>query len=297
MKMAKEVRIGFDPKGVILPISSILPLRQLKPGVRVTQKYQQILASVREVGIIEPLIVFPQDRKAEMYLLLDGHIRLEVLKELGQTSARCLISTDDEAYTYNKRISKLATVQEHLMVLTAIKNGNVSEGRIAKALNLDIASIRRKRDLLVGVAPEAAEVLKNRNVSPKIFAALRKMKPIRQLEAAELLVATNNFSVPYMKALLASTPAEMLVDPDKHKVIEGLTPEQIAKMEKEMDALHRDLKLIEASHGNEALNLVLARGYLTKLFSNARVVRYLTQHYNDIFHELQVIVEVTSLES
>ena len=295
--MAKEVRIGFDPKGVILPIGSVLPLRQLKPGVRVTQKYQQILASVREVGIIEPLIVFPQDRKAEMYLLLDGHIRLEVLKELGQTSARCLISTDDEAYTYNKRISKLATIQEHLMVLTAIKNGNVSEGRIAKALNLDIASIRRKRDLLIGIAPEAAEVLKNRNVSPNIFAALRKMKPIRQLEAAELLVATNNFSVPYMKALLASTPAEMLVDPDKHKVIEGLTPEQIAKMEKEMDALHRDLKLIEASHGNEALNLVLARGYLTKLFSNARVVRYLTQHYGDIFHELQVIVEATSLES
>ena len=29
--MAKEVRIGFDPNGVILPIGSILPLRQLKP--------------------------------------------------------------------------------------------------------------------------------------------------------------------------------------------------------------------------------------------------------------------------
>lgn len=295
--MAKEVKIGFDPQSVNVPIGSILPLRQLKPGVRVTQKYRQILASVREVGIIEPLIVFPQDRKAEMYLLLDGHIRLEVLKELGQTSARCLISTDDEAYTYNKRISKLATVQEHLMVLTAIKNGNVSEERIAKALNLDIASIRRKRDLLIGIAPEAAEVLKNRSISPNIFAALRKMKPIRQLEVAELLVATHNFSVPYMKALLASTPAEMLVDPDKHKVIEGLTPEQIAKMEKEMDALHRDLKLVEASHGNEVLNLVLARGYLAKLFGNTRVVRYLSQHYGDILRELQAIVEATSLES
>jgi len=42
-------------------------------------KYQQILASVREVGIIEPLIVFPQDRKSEMYILLDGHLRLAVL--------------------------------------------------------------------------------------------------------------------------------------------------------------------------------------------------------------------------
>jgi hypothetical protein len=295
--MAKEVRIGFDPNGVIMPVVRILPLRQLKPGVRATQKYQQILASVREVGIIEPLIVFPQDRKGEMYILLDGHLRLEVLKELGVTSVRCLVSTDDEAYTYNKRISKLATIQEHMMVLNAITKGHLSEDRIAKALNLDIASIRKKRDLLIGIGAEAVEVLKNRTVSVSIFAFLRKMKPLRQLAVAELLVATNNFSVSYIKALLAATPTEMLVDPDKRKVIEGLTPEQIAKMEKEMDSLHRDLKLIEASHGNEVLNLVLARGYLAKLFGNARVVRYLAQNYDDIFRELQAIVEATSLES
>jgi ParB-like chromosome segregation protein Spo0J len=295
--MAKDVRIGFDPNGVIMPIGRILPLRQLKPGTRATQKYQQILASVREVGIIEPLIVFPQDRKSEMYILLDGHLRLEVLKELGVPSARCLVSTDDEAYTYNKRISKLATIQEHMMVLNAITKGHLSEDRIAKALNLDIASIRKKRDLLIGIGPEAVEVLKNRTVSVRIFAFLRKMKPLRQLAVAELLVATNNFSVAYIKALLAATPAEMLVDPDKRKVIEGLTPEQIAKMEKEMDSLHRDLKLIEASHGNEVLNLVLARGYLAKLFGNARVVRYLAQNYDDILRELQSIVEATSLES
>jgi ParB-like chromosome segregation protein Spo0J len=232
-----------------------------------------------------------------MYILLDGHLRLEVLKELGVTSARCLVSTDDEAYTYNKRISKLATIQEHMMVLNAITKGHLSEDRIAKALNLDIASIRKKRDLLIGIGAEAVEVLKNRTVSVRIFAFLRKMKPLRQLAVAELLVATNNFSVAYIKALLAATPAEMLVDPDKRKVIEGLTPEQIAKMEKEMDSLNRDLKLIEASHGNEVLNLVLARGYLAKLFGNARVVRYLAQNYDDIFRELQSIVEATSLES
>jgi hypothetical protein len=60
--------------------------------------------------------------------------------------------------------------------------------------------------------------------------------------------------------------------------------------------LQRDLKLIEESHGNEVLNVVLARGYLTKLFGNARVVRYLGQHHGDIFRELQAIVEGTSLE-
>jgi ParB-like chromosome segregation protein Spo0J len=295
--MGKDVQIAFDPHGVVLLIASILPLKQLKPGIKVTQKYQQVLASVREVGIIEPLIVFPQDRRHGIFLLLDGHLRLEVLKELAHTSARCLISTDDEAYTYNKRVSKLATIQEHVMVLNAIAKGHVSEERIAKALNLDLASIRKKRDLLVGIGAEAAEVLKNRNISPNAFAVLRKMKPVRQLDVAELLVATNNFSVRYTKALLAATPPEMLIDPESRTAVEGLTPEQISKMEKEMDALQRDLKQVQASHGDEVLNLVLARGYLAKLFANSRVIRYLGQNYADILRELQGIAEAASLES
>src|SRR5215469_10007666 len=55
-------------------------------------------------------------------------------------------------------------------------------------------------------------------------------------------------------------------NPDKHKVVEGLTPEQLAKMEKEMEALQRDLKIVEDSHGNQVLNLALVRHYLSKLF-------------------------------
>ena len=34
----------------------------------------------------------------------------------------CLISKDDEAFTYNKRINRLATVQEHYMILKAIES-------------------------------------------------------------------------------------------------------------------------------------------------------------------------------
>lgn len=63
-----------------------------------------------------------------------------------------------------------------------------------------------------------------------------------------------------------------------------------------MEVLQRDLKQVEESHGNEMLNLVLARGYLAKLFSNARVVRYLEQHHSDLLSELQAIVEGVSLQ-
>lgn len=294
--MAKQVPIAFSTQGMILPFTSILPLKQVKPAIKSSQKYLQVLPSVREVGIIEPLIVFPQAGKSDIYLLLDGHIRLEVLRHIGETHARCLISTDDEAYTYNRRVNRMATIQEHAMILKATRSG-VSEERIAKVSKMDVGSIRQKRDLLNGICKEAAEILKNRHVSLGVFSFLRKLKAMRQIEVAELLVATGNYSVPYAKALVAATHPDLLVEPDKHKVVEGLTPEQVTKMEKEMEALQQDLKFVEESHGNQVLNLVLARGYLAKLFGNARIVRYLGQHHPDVFHELQTASEAPSLET
>ena len=68
-------------------------------------------------------------------------------------------------------------------------------------------------------------------------------------------------------------------------------------MEKEMEVLQRDLGLIEESHGNQVLNLVLARGYLAKLLGNARVARHLGQHHEDILRELQSVSESSSLEN
>jgi hypothetical protein len=87
----------------------------------------------------------------------------------------------------------------------------------------------------------------------------------------------------------------MLHEPDKSKIVDGLSPEQVAKMEKEMEVLQRDLKLVEESHGNQVLNLVLARSYLARLFDNGRVARYLGQYHADIFRELQAVCEGSSL--
>ena len=70
----------------------------------------------------------------------------------------------------------------------------------------------------------------------KSWRVLRKL-PMRQIEVAELLAATANFTVPYVKALLAAAHPDMLVEPDKYKIVEGLTPEQVTKMEREMEAL------------------------------------------------------------
>ena len=157
-KMPPPKNPGFEANLRTIPIDAILPVKQLPVTVPKSQKYGQIAASIREVGLIEPPVVARAAGQEGSFILLDGHVRLHVLKEMGETTVTCLVATDDESFTYNKRISRLATIQEHKMILRAVERG-VSEARIAAALNVNIALIRQKRTLLNGICPEAAELL------------------------------------------------------------------------------------------------------------------------------------------
>jgi hypothetical protein len=134
------------------------------------------------------------------------------------------------------------------MIVKAIERG-VSEEKLARALNVDIKRIKTKRTLLDRVCPEVAEMLKDKSVDTEVFSLLRKMKPLRQIEAIELMSAMNNFTARYAQALLAATRREDLAQPDRPKKIGGLTPEQMARMEREMDGLQREFKAVSASMG------------------------------------------------
>ncbi len=292
--MTAKVAMAFEPDSVLIRLADILPVKQLSATIKKSRKYQQILASIQEVGIIEPPVVARQEGRQGKFLLLDGHLWIEVLKELEVDEVTCLIATDDEAFTYNKRVNRLATIQEHKMILKAIERG-VPEDRIAKALDVDVPSIRRKRRLLEGICPEAAELFKDKHCPLNTFQSLKKMKPMRQVEVAELMIAMNNFSITYSKALLVATPQDQLVESGKPKSFKGISPEQIARMEKEMASLQREMKLIEESYGPDHLDLVLARGYLVSLLNNSKVVQYLTQNHSEILGEFQRISEAASM--
>ncbi len=102
---------GFEPTLRQIPIAAILPVKQLPTTVPKGQKYAQIAASIREAGLIEPLVIARAPGQDGTFILLDGHVRLHVLKEMGEETVTCLVATDDESFTYNKRISRLATIQ------------------------------------------------------------------------------------------------------------------------------------------------------------------------------------------
>lgn len=290
------VKLAFERESVVVAIANLTPMKTLRPGMKESKKYDQVVRSIRAIGLIEAPVVVPDPKRAGKYLLLDGHVRIEALKDLGVLDVECLISTDDETYTFNKRVNRLVPVQEHRMIVRAVERG-VPENQIAEALGLEVTSVRRRSRMLDGVCPEAIELLKDCPCALGLFDVLRKIAPIRQVEAAELMVGQGNFTAIFAKALLVATPEEQLVDPRKKKP-EGesaVTSEQIARMERELVSLQSQVKSVEDTYGVDNLHLTVAKGYVAKLLANARVMRWLSHNRPEYLTEFQAIADLETI--
>jgi ParB-like chromosome segregation protein Spo0J len=291
-----NILVGFNLNTQIITLDALLPSKKVPDGAMTSRKFQQIKASIQEVGLIEPLAVARPDVFKDEYLLLDGHMRVLVLKELGETEAPCLIAKDDETYTYNNRVNRLSTIQEHYMLRRAIDRG-VPKDRLARAFNLDISTIDKRVNLLEGVTAGAVLLLRDQQFNPEVARVLRKMRPERQVEVVELMIAANSVTVTYAEALLSATPPEQLSDNHRPpKIKQSVTPEQMAKLEREMDKVQGQYQQAEHTFGADLIHLTVAKGYLGRLLKNEAVVRYLNQYQTEILSEFQMLVEQVALE-
>ena len=72
--------------------------------------------------------------------------------------------------------------------------------------------------------------------------------------------------------------------------------EQIVKLEKEMSQVQTQYKDAEQNYGSDLLNLVVAKGYLTKLLANEAVKSYIGRHEPEILTHLELVVNTVSME-
>lgn len=292
-----NLTLGFNLETYQIPIEELMPSKKVLDGVMSTRKFRQIVSSIREIGLIEPLAVIKTDPNAPGFLLLDGNLRVLALKELGQDVAPCLIAKDFETYTYNHRINRLSTVQEHYMLRRAIDKG-VSKDRLARAFSVNLSTINSRINLLHGICPRATELLNDHQFTPDVTRHLRKMKAARQVEAVELMIAANSITAAHADALLKATPPEQRTDykPPKPEEPKGDPLEQIVKLEREMTQVQEKYKDAEKSYGSELLNLVVAKGYLTKLVANEAIRSWLDRNTPEILEQFELVINTTSME-
>jgi ParB-like chromosome segregation protein Spo0J len=290
---ATKSKVAFEMRKREVELARLLPTKVVK-NVHNLRRYRAILDSIPELGLIEPLMVFPQNGGGDNYLVLDGHLRLLALKQWGWKTAEVIVANEDERYTYNARVNRLPPIQAHKMILKAVRNG-VKPERIAKALSMQMKTVSSLINLLDGINPEAVDLLRAKQITADAIRLLRKVTGLRQIEIAELMVSANNFTKTYAEALVLGTSQDQMVSPQERKKKAGMTAEEVARMEREMESLEQDFKAIETNYTENMMSLTLARGYIKRLLENNRVLRHLREHHGDLLTEFETLAAAETI--
>lgn len=110
------------------------------------------------------------------------------------------------------------------------------------------------------------------------------------------MVASNTITVAHAEALLKATPPEQRADLKPAERDKTSPIEQIVKLEKEMSQVQTQYKDAEQNYGSDLLNLVVAKGYLTKLLSNDAVNSYIQRLEPEILEQFELVVNTVSME-
>jgi hypothetical protein len=152
--------------------------------------------------------------------------------------------------------------------------------------------------MLNGICCEVVQLLVDKHVSPQVFGVLRKMKPIRQIEAAEHMIAGATYTVPFARALLAVTKPDLLEDSVlASKKLQATSTAARSMLEEQNEFLLRDLKSVEESYGTDALTLTVACGYFDHLLQNPKIERYLARYHSDMLQTLRKLLSDNGIQA
>jgi hypothetical protein len=144
------------------------------------------------------------------------------------------------------------------------------------------------------LSAETVRLLSDKPISNEALNMLRRMRQSRQLEAAELMVSTGNFSRSFTQALLAATKPEDC-DMSRSKPISGLSQERRLNMQQELEDVLKDVAVTK-NYGVDVLSLVVASSYISKLIGNKEIECYLRRNHPEILQEFRAITSAESLD-
>jgi len=266
-----------------IPIIRLKPLRDRKVNRR---EFDRILASIKAIGLIEPLIVFPEGQD---FLITDGVQRYRALLELGIETVPCIVGRQREAFTGNRMVNRVSPVQENRMIEKSLEE--LDEKTIAAALNLSGIAHRLKNTLLKQLHPDAAAALDQGAITRTCALELTYVKPERQGEILSAMKGYKDFSVAFARSLILKTPPAQRDTRRRRKHNPWNKSAQrkndLLKKLGEAEQKHDFYSRLYKQYTIDLLRLAI---YARTLLTNNRVRVHLDQHHPEIVARFEAII-------
>jgi len=168
---------------MLIPLDRIRPPKfELRPVLKQTVDYHELMDSVRNIGILQPILVRP---KGELYEVIEGNWRYNVAKDLGMKDMPCLVRdmTDDEVEVVqlqaqaNRPETSTSDLAKRIQLL--LKREDMTIGQLGRLINKGPSWI--KRILCVNrLVPKAVKMVDRGEMTVRNAATLSRLPAVLQ---------------------------------------------------------------------------------------------------------------------
>jgi ParB family chromosome partitioning protein len=271
-----------DSIGIDVPIARLRPLRERKVTKR---EYDRILASIKAVGLIEPLVVYPD---GDNYVILDGAQRYQALVELGVEVVPCILGRQREAFTGNRMVNRLSPVQEHRMIEKSLIE--VDEAAIAAALGITNLAHRLKKTLLKQLHADVATAFDAGKINRSCARELTHVKPERQKEILQAMESYKDYSASFTRTLVMKTPSHQRESRGRKHNPWDKTAQRKNDLLKKLEEAEQKHDFYSQLYKQYTVDLLRLAIYARSMLTSPRLREYLERHHPDIVERLEAII-------
>lgn len=278
-----ETTINID--GSDLPIELLSPLRKRYMHLDKSRGYKRILASIKAIGLIEPLCVF---KEKEQYVILDGYLRYKACEEIGAQTIPCLIYPDKEAYTYNKMVNKLSPVQQNRMIQKALET--IDRKTITQTLGIAKLESSLTDSVLKALHAKVINLVENNIISKHCAADFVHVSLARQKEIVHEMDLNNEYGPHFARTLILRTPADQRSRWKGKAAPWQREPERKKEMVARLQEAEQKHDFFSNLYRDYMTDLMKLSVYVRQLLTHETIGPLIQQRHHDIYQRLQGII-------
>jgi ParB family transcriptional regulator, chromosome partitioning protein len=282
-KVKTMIANGSPVSGLDVPIVKLVPRHERTVSAK---HRQRIEASLRAVGLLEPLIVWPL---GDGFEILDGCLRYRILLDWGVESVPCLLGKAREAYTGNRMVNPLSASQEMKMLRKSLEE--LDEKTIAGALGMAGIGHRLNPTLLKKLDPKVAAAFDAGKLTLPCAKEFVLVKFERQREILGLMEQYEDYSATFAKGLVLKTSAgkRQTVAPAKAPWEKAGTRKQnLLNKLREAEQQQEFYAGLYRQYSTNLLKLVI---FVRALLGRPRTRAYMQEKHSRLLEELARVVE------
>lgn len=271
-----------ESQALDIPVIRLRPLRERKISQR---EYGRILASVKAIGLLEPLLVYPEGAD---FVILDGVQRYRVLLEMGIEIVPCILGKRREAFTGNRMVNRVSPVQENRMIEKSLEE--LDERTIADTFGLVTVSHRLKKTLLKQLHPDVATAYDQNKVTRSCARELAFVKPQRQKEILSAMEGYSDYSITFAQASILKTPPNLRETRRTKRGPWEKTSQRKDHLLKQLSEAEEKQDFYSRLYKQYTVDLLRLAIYARALLTNVRIREYLDRCHAGIVAQFESVI-------